>query len=276
MLRNVSLRPRLLRVLLLGICAACLSLGATPFTTSAQALEGSDWQHALRVAQDLRAHPPAGPVVLLLGGSAAREATVSDTAWAAEVQALADSPVATYNLGSRNQTFEQDVALVKALPRIPVLVFIGVNLGRFTSPPTTTTSTTPKATKGTYTQHHFSSARIQPLERKQDAVTYWTRQRQPVFSTRFAADLTRLERLVAACRSRGYHPVLLDLPRNTEVIGQAFDGPVAQYQDACRALAAERSIPFLDLAETFTSKTRTSTTWPTWSDRVRPSSRAGS
>lgn len=244
----MSQRTRRLRALLLGVGAVCASLAASPVTTPALAIEGSDWQHALRVARRLRADPPAEPVVLLLGGSAAREATVSDAAWATGVQALDDSPVATYNLGSRNQTFEQDVALVNALPRIPVLVFIGVNLGRFTSPPTTTTSTTPVATKGTYTQHHYSSARIQSLEKKEDGVRYWVRQRYPVFSERYAANLARLGRLVSACRARGYRPVLLDLPRNMEVIAEAFDAPIAQYQEGCRALAAEHSTSFIEFA----------------------------
>ncbi len=242
----MSQRTRRLRALLLGVGAVCASLAASPLTTPALAIEGSDWQHALRVAQSLRGNPPSRPVALLLGGSAAREATVSDAAWAAGVRALDDSPVATYNLGSRNQTFEQDVALVDALPRIPMLVFIGVNLGRFTSPPTTTTSTTPVATKGTYTQHHYSSARIQSLEKKEDGVRYWMRRRYPVFSERYAANLARLGRLVGACRARGYRPVLLDLPRNMEVIADAFDAPIAQYQEGCRALAAEHSIPFLE------------------------------
>ncbi len=244
--RTINARVRRLRALLLGAGVVCALLGASPFTTPAAAIEGSDWQHALRVAQSLREDPPAEPAVLLLGGSAAREATVSDKAWAAGVQTLGGCAVTAYNLGSRNQTFEQDVALLDALPGIPVLVFIGVNLGRFTSPPTTTTSTTPAATKGTYTQHHYSSARIQSLEKKKDAVRYWMRQRYPVFSERYAANLARLGRLVSACRARGYRPVLLDLPRNMEVIGEAFDTPIAQYQEGCRALADEHAIPFID------------------------------
>ncbi len=242
----MSQRSRRLLALLLGVGAVCASLAAAPFTTAARAIEGSDWQHALRVAQNLRTHPPAEPVVLLLGGSAAREATASDAAWAAGVQALDDSPVVTYNLGSRNQTFEQDVALIDALPRIPVLVFIGVNLGRFTSPPTSTTSTTPVATKGAYSQHHYSSARVQSLVKKEEEVRYWMNRRYPVFSERYAANLARLGRLISACQARGYRPVLLDLPRNVEVIGGAFDAPIAQYQEGCRALAAEHSIPFVE------------------------------
>ena len=254
----------------------CLS--ASPFTTPARAIEGSDWQHALRVAQNLRAHPPAEPVVLLLGGSAAREATVSDAAWASAVQAhRSDSPVFTYDLGSRNQTFEQDVALVEALPRIPVLVFIGVNLGRFTSPPTTTTSTTPKATKGTYTQHHYSSARIQSLERKEDG--------GPVL------DAPALSGLLDALRhqpdtTRSAHrrvPGARLPPRPARIAAEhgGHRGGVRRADHAVSRRLSRARRRALDpvhrlRGRTWSSGTRTSTTWPTWSSRARPNSRAGS
>src|SRR5665647_1365715 len=91
------------------IVGVCIALDASLITRPASAIEGSDWQHALQVARDLRADPPDAPVVILLGGSCAREATVSDKDWAADVQDRSRSPLLTYNLGSRNQTFEQDV-----------------------------------------------------------------------------------------------------------------------------------------------------------------------
>jgi len=248
-------RRRRILTLLLSVSGLCAALGASLLTTPAWAIEGSGWQHALRLAQRLRAEPPDASVVVLLGGSCAREATVGDKEWAAEVQSRGGRAVVTYDLASRNQTFEQDVALVKALPKIPMLVFIGVNLGRFTSPPTTTISTTPVATKGTYSQHHYSSARVKTLEQKQKQVRQWLRQRYPFFQERYAANLAQLDRLIAACKQRGYRPVVLDLPRNMEVIGAAFDVPIKQYQDGCRALASQHGcralasqhgVPFVD------------------------------
>ena len=244
--RERHLRALLLVLVMTGVCSA---LGASLLIMPAQALEGSDWQHALQVVRDLRASPPDSPVVLLLGGSSAREATVSDSDWAADVQRQGGSRVVTYNLGSRNQTFEQDAALVKALPKIPLLIVIGVNRGRFTSPPKTTTSTTPVTTKGDYSQHHYSSARIRTLEQKQELVLYWMRQRYPVFTERYAANLAQLDKLIALCKQRGYHPTVLDMPRNMEVIGDAFDAPIGQYQDGCRDLAAQHAVPFIDFVD---------------------------
>jgi hypothetical protein len=230
-------------VAVLVVAAAVIAAAACP--APASALEGSDWQHALRVAQQLRADPPQVPVVLLLGGSCAREATVGDASWAADVADRGGPKVVAYNLGSRNQTFEQETALIDALPRVPMLVFIGVNRGRFTSPPTTTTSTTPEATKGTYTQHHYSSTRVWSTAKKRSRIQYWLRQRYPVFRERYAANVERLDELVAACLRRGYHPVIVDLPRNTAVIGDAFDEALDQYQRGCREVAGRHGVPFL-------------------------------
>ena len=208
----------------------------------AQAVEGSGWQHALQVAADLRDDPPDVPVVLLLGGSCAREATVGDADWAAEVRRRSGRSALTFDLGSRNQTFEQDVALVKALPRMPMLIFIGVNRGRFASPPTLTTSTSPIKTNGKYTQHHYSSASIHSRAQKQKQVKHWVRRRYPVFEARYAANLARLDELIGVCIRRGYRPVLLDLPRNTAVIGDVLRRADRQVSRRLpRALLAPRS-----------------------------------
>jgi len=79
--------------------------------------------------------------------------------------------------------------------------------------------------------------------------------RFPVFSKNYAYNLGQLNKLIEACRARGLHPVLLDTPRNTAVIGPGFDKAVGRYRTSCRQLAAKYGIPFVDMvaAARFTS-----------------------
>jgi hypothetical protein len=58
-----------------------------------------------------------------------------------------------------------------------------------------------------------------------------------------------LEELVVACLARGFEPVLLDLPRNTQVVGDQFDEPIARYHEGCEALAETYGVPFVDLVD---------------------------
>ncbi len=244
------MRERHLRTLFICITGVCTVLGASLLATTAQAAEESDWHHALQVAEDLRTSPPGTPVVLLIGGSAAREATVSDSRWATDVLLRGGPSIAAYNLGSKNQTFEQDVALVKALPKIPMLIFIGVNRGRFAGYSTNTTSTKPEATKAaSHGQHHYVGRPSLTPERKQEEVRAWMRERHPVFARRIAGNMAQLDTLIAACKERGYQPVVLGLPRNMEAIGDAFDAPIEEYQQGCRTVAAKHGIRFIDFVD---------------------------
>jgi hypothetical protein len=226
-----------------------VALWASVFAAPATAAQGSDWEHALRVAEDLRTHPPTSPVVLLLGGSCAREATVSDASWSAALTRAATSRVLAYNLGSRNQTFEQDAALVKALPTGPLTILIGVNRGRFTSASTTSVSTTPHATTSAYSQHHYGGDKSKTEEAKQALVRRWMRVRYPVFTERCAANLARLGRLVGLCVRRGYGVAIVDLPQDTAVIGHAFDAPITRYRGGCREIARKHGVAFLAFAD---------------------------
>lgn len=209
---------------------------------------GSDWYHALDVIASVNETPPDVPLVLLLGGSCAREATVSDGDWAAQVERRGGPAVLTYNMGSRNQTFYEDVAFVKGLPQVPTIVYIGINLGRFNSPYTTkVVPLEPDPSKTTrYSQHRYSKARILSLTEKRRLVGDWLRRRYPVFKSRYAYNLRQLERLIRACKARGLHPVMLDLPRNMAVINDRFYRPIQKYHQGCRALAREYSIPFVN------------------------------
>lgn len=80
-------RPtRHLRSILLATLVAALLALAWP-TGAAKALTtDSGWFHVLDVVAALNETPPEIPLVVLLGGSAARESTVSDGDWAAQVQ----------------------------------------------------------------------------------------------------------------------------------------------------------------------------------------------
>ena len=122
----------------------------------------------LQVVANLRADPPAEPIVVLLGGSAARESTVSDASWAAQIQADGGPAVAAFNLGSRNRTLAQDVALVKKLPQARGIVYIGINVGRFTSPPSSPTIKLPEpvATLPPYVQHQYTQSASSPRRRR--------------------------------------------------------------------------------------------------------------
>jgi hypothetical protein len=225
------------------LCAACV-LWLLPATASA--LPGHEWQHALWVAEQLRDNPPDGPVALLLGGSCAREALMNDAAWAADVQRLGGMRVTTYDLGSRLQTFQQDVALVKTLPKIPMVVFIGINAGRFTSQLTATTEVTPPAADPSWVRHHYKTADAWSLERKRVRVEFWVEHRQRVFDERFADNATQLDQLIGECVRRGYVTVVLALPRDIEAMAGDLDETNSRYLDTGRKLAEKHGARFID------------------------------
>jgi hypothetical protein len=239
-------RVRRLRLAVLGAALVCSAVAAALLPAAAVAVDGPEWQHALWVAAKLRAEPPDGSVALLLGGSCAREATVNDGGWAADVQRLGGGQAETYNLGSRLQTFEQDVALVESLPKVPMVIYIGINAGRFASAFTTTTDTAPPATEPSFVRHHYHSSKIWTPERKQQRVRYWLDHRQAIFDDRYAAHLAQLDRLIVACVRRGYLPVVLALPRNIVAMDHALDGPTDRYLADSRRLAQEHGVAFLD------------------------------
>jgi hypothetical protein len=205
------------------------------------------WYHALDVIAGVNAAPPEVPLVVLLGGSVAKECTVGDTDWAAQVRRRGGPEVVARNISSPFRTFYEDVALVKGLPQVPTIVFIGVNLGRFTQPyQSAEISLTPDPARSAgYTQHGMGS-QILSLEKKRVLVLRWLTNIYPYFKSRHAYDLRRLELLVSVCKRRGLHPVIVEMPRNLAVIGSAFDVPVRQYHSGCYAIARKYGIPFVN------------------------------
>ncbi len=131
-----------------------------------------------------------------------------------------------------------------------MLIFIGVNRGRFAGYSTNTTSTKAEATKAaSHGQHHYVGRPSLTPERKQEEVRAWMRERHPVFARRIAGNMAQLDTLIAACKERGYQPVVLGLPRNMEAIGDAFDAPIEEYQQGCRTVAAKHDIRFIDFVD---------------------------
>ena len=225
-----------------GGASSSLSAGA-----DAKATDGADWAHTLQVVAGLQATPPAEPVVVLLGGSAARESTIDDADWRAQIEAKGGPTTAAYNLGSRNRTLAQNVALVKALPDVPTIVYIGVNLGSFTSAQTTATISLPEpvATLPPYRQHVYSRSHILTTANKRMLVEAWRFDRYPVFKRNFATSAAVLEKLIRVCQTRGMKPVLFELPRNTAVIGSKLNAPTTRYRDTCKALGKKYDVPYV-------------------------------
>jgi hypothetical protein len=94
-----------------------------------------DYMYVSYTMSSLLRHPPKVPVVYLLGGSTARESITSGTGLAAEIKQDGGPAVQAYDLGSINQNYGQDVAIVDNAPKIPSILLIGVNVGRYTPSP---------------------------------------------------------------------------------------------------------------------------------------------
>lgn len=208
---------------------------------------GKDWQHCVQVVSNLRARHPKVPLVVLLGGSAARECTVLDDDWERQIKRRSSYVVDAYNLGSKHRTYAQDLAFVKLLPaNVPTIVYIGVNLGRFCLPTRSASITLPRPRPLTYyPQHVYSSKRVQSYSTKRYYVSYWLTARYPEFRANYSAELGMLQRVIRACKRRHLRVALVDLPRDLPVIGSSFDGPVSRYHAGCASLARTWNIPWL-------------------------------
>ena len=221
---------------------ASAAAGGAPAGTAAQ----NDWRHTLQVVANVRAKPPDVPVVYLLGGSVARECLPSEASWAAAVRDAGGPAALTYILASGDRTTAQDLKLVAALPEVPTIVFISVNVGRFTRAPSTPTISLPAPNEPlpAWSQHRYSTALS--LAAKKALVRTWMQRRYPLFKQHYTYNLGMLEKLIKAAKAKGFHPVLLDLPRDTAVIGSAMDAPVGRYHRSCRALATRQGIPWVN------------------------------
>ena len=243
----------LFAVLALALVApAALAAGDPPTVDPGVAVDRSaatpDWRHAVEVLANLRARPPRAPLILIMGNSTAREATISDASLRAAIERRSGRKVVVRNISSSNQAFARDAALVPFIPARHTIVFIGVDLVRFSHYSAPVTVRLPRPARlGAYRQHRYSVDDELSLDQKQALVTAWLKDDMPAFDTYYQGNLAELRRVIAACKRRGLRPVLLNTPRNVAVIGDAWSAPVDTYIAACIALAAEDDIPFVNI-----------------------------
>jgi hypothetical protein len=229
--------------------------GGSGSTAGAKAASTSDWSRVLAALASMQADTPTEPVVVLLGGSAARESTISDKSWRDQIVAKGGPAALAWNMGSRNRTMAQNVAVVKALPKgVRALIYVGINLGSFTSAQKTASITlpSPAPTAVTLQQPHQYSKKsgILPFAKKRALVQDWLADRYPVYKRNFATSAAVLETLVKVCQARGYTPVLFELPRNTDIVGGSLDAPTSKYRAKCKALVAKYGIQWVSLINT--------------------------
>ena len=92
---------------------------------AARGAASGDMARILSALGYMRAVEPDRPVVVLLGGSAARESTISDAAWREQIERKGGPATLAWNMGSRNRTMAQNIAIVNGKP-VPIAKFEGV------------------------------------------------------------------------------------------------------------------------------------------------------
>jgi len=232
-----------------AVAAVAWWILAVPAATPAHAASPC-WDHVLQTVADLEDAPPDGTLVVLFGGSRAREATVTDAHWTKQLRTRSGDDLSGRNLASTNQTFSEDLALVEHLPTSSTIVLIGVDEGRFTKPLESRPVVLPQPDPdpAPYDQHRYSVAKVRSTANKEMLVDKWLKERYPVFREYHAANKEQLELLVAMCLERDLFPVLVATPWNEDIIGAAFREPRKAWTAHCEKVAAEYDVPFLDFS----------------------------
>ncbi|HTX68042.1 MAG TPA: hypothetical protein VMH50_02715 [Thermoleophilia bacterium] len=237
-----------------GGAATSSSAPAGSAAGSGKAGADDDWSRIAGALAWMQAVAPTKPVVALLGGSAARESTISDQSWREQIVGDGGPATLAWNMGSHNRTMAQNVAIVRALPKgVQAVVFVGINLGSFTSTQKSAViklpSPAPTAPPSLEQPHQYgvSTTGILSKGKKQAMVVEWLGKRYPVYKANFSRNAKLLETLIRLCRTRGYKPVLFELPRNTQVIGGSLTAPTARFRAKCQSLAARYHIPWVSL-----------------------------
>jgi len=232
-----------------AILLVALVLAATAPPATAVYRSGDDWRHVEAVIAALGKKPPTDPVVVLLGGSAARECVTTEPRWRSQIAAFGGGRVRAFNLGSSSQSFANDLTIVRALPGVSTVVLIGLNVGRYTSIPPKDAAATRVATSRTgsvYDSHRFHNGQRLSDGAKRALVGQWMRVKYPRFKRRYAGNAAKLRELISVCQEKGYYPVLVELPLDLRIVGGSWNRPRGTYRAGCRAAAAAYGIPYED------------------------------
>jgi hypothetical protein len=101
----------------------------------------------------------------------------------------------------------------------------------------------------TYGQHRYNQRYLHPVAEKEAMVRKWNKRRAPVFEKNLEFNLGMLEQLLERSRERGVDVVLVELPRNEEIIAGRFDWALAMYQPRVRELAERYGVPYIDFSQ---------------------------
>ncbi len=241
------------RFTVVALAAAVCAALAAPTSASAAFSHRDDWRHITATLAALERKAPTVPAVYLLGGSAARECLTTEPTWQALISASGGGRVRAFNFGSASQSYSRDIEIVRAMPSVPSVVLIGVNVGRYTtrSPKVSDlgdgsdlTRGSPAAAKGVYDSHRFHDGCQLTDAAKRGQALSWLSVRYPVFAERYRGNAAMLRRLIRVCRQRGFEPVLVELPLDLSVVGHAWDRARLRYRRDCRAAAHAAGIAY--------------------------------
>ena len=245
MSRRAGIRVRLAASLGAALLAALVLAGPA----AAVYRPGDDWRHVESTLKELNRRPPSVPVVVLLGGSAARECITTEPAWSAQIAALGGGRVRALNFGSSSQAFKNGLTIVNALPAVPTIVLIGLNVGRYTSipPEQAVAAASPVARgAGVYDSHRFHSGQQLSDAAKRGIVRTWLAVKYPRFKARYAGNAVVLRELIALCQDKGFYPVLVELPLNLRIVRHSWDAARDRYRRGARSAAGAYGIPYDD------------------------------
>lgn len=97
-----------------------------------------------------------------------------------------------------------------------------------------------------YRPHPFDKRKALSDAEKEKLVRKWLEKYYPAFRNVHEFDAKMLEGLIAEGRRRGLDMVIVELPWNSEVVGDAFDQAITAYRAPTRAIAEKYDVPYLD------------------------------